>query len=73
MEEKTVKQLRSILDLWSVTYNVQDEKYVVKSNSIVTLDANQLDWINNTMGLKIFSISKYEDNLIIKFSTGGGT
>lgn len=71
IEEKVVKQLLSILDLWSVTYNVEDEKYIAKTNSFVILNCEQIEWINQ-MGLSIFSIQKYEDTLTVKFVSSGG-
>jgi len=70
VEEKVVNQLQEIMQLWNITYNVAEEKYVAKTNSMIVLDAEQLEWIRHT-GLQIFSIQKYEDSLTIKFSSGG--
>lgn len=70
IEEKVVNQLSEILDLWKVTYNVEDEKYIAKTNSLVILNSEQIEWIGH-MGLSIFSIQKYEDTLTVKFSSGG--
>ncbi len=71
IEEKVVNQLSSILELWSVTYNVEDEKYIAKTNSMVVLDAEQIEWIRE-MHLYIFSVQKFDDTLIVRFSSGGG-
>jgi len=70
VEEKVVNQLCEILDLWDVTYNVADEKYVAKTNSLVVLNPEQIEWIAH-MGLSIFSIQKYDETLIVRFSSGG--
>jgi len=71
IEEKVVNQLQFILDLWTVTYNVADEKYVAKTNSMVVLNSDQIEEVRR-MGLFIFSVQKYEDTLIVRFSSGGG-
>ena len=71
IEEKVVNQLQFILDLWTVTYNVEDEKYVAKTNSMVVLNSEQIENIRR-MGLFIFSIQKFDDTLIVRFSSGGG-
>ena len=70
IEEKVVKQLEQILGLWNVTFNVEEEKYIAKTNSLVVLNPEQLEWISQ-MGLSIFSVQKYEDTLTVKFSSGG--
>ena len=70
VEEKVVDQLQCILDLWRVTYNVEEEKYIAKTNSFVVLNSEQIEWIGK-LGLSIFSIQKYEDVLTVKFSDGG--
>lgn len=71
VEEKVVNQLQFILDLWTVTYNVADEKYVAKTNSMVVLNSDQIEEIRR-MSLSIFSVQKIEDTLIVRFSSGGG-
>lgn len=71
IEEKVVNQLREILESWYVTYNVEDEKYVAKTDVCVVLDSEKLEWINQ-MGLSIFSILKYEKTLTIRFVSTGG-
>ena len=71
IEEKVLNQLSEILELWSVTYNVEDEKYVAKNNSLVILNSEQLEWIS-CMGLTVFSIQKYDDVLTVKFVSYGG-
>jgi len=71
IESMIVAQLQNILDLWKVTYNVEDEKYVAKTNSLVILNSDQIEWIGH-MGLSVFSIQRYEDTLTVRFSSGGG-
>lgn len=71
IEEKVVNQLQFILDLWTVTYNVADEKYVAKTNSMVVLNSEQIEKIRR-MGLFIFTVQKIDDTLIVRFSSGGG-
>ena len=71
IEEKIVNQLSSILELWNVTYNADDEKYFAKTNSSVVLSSEQIEWIGK-MGLYIFSIQKYDDTLTVKFISAGG-
>lgn len=70
-EQKTVDLLQSVLELWVVTYDRHDEKYLAESSSYVILDSEQLEWIH-LMGLTIFSIQKFEKKLTVRFSTGGG-
>lgn len=70
-EEKVVNHLSEILELWNVTYNVQDEKYVAKTNSLVILNSEQLEWIN-CMGLSVFSIQHFDNTLTVKFVSYGG-
>lgn len=71
IEEKVVNQLQFILDLWTITYNVEDEKYVAKTNSMVVLNSEQIEDIR-CMGLFIFTVQKIDDTLIVRFSSGGG-
>ncbi len=71
VEEKIVKQIQSILELWNVTYNVDDEKYIAKTNSSVILNSEQIEWINSLCRLSIFSVQNYDDILIVRFSSGG--
>jgi len=71
VEEKVVTQISDILELWNVTYNVEDEKYVAKTNSLVILNSEQLEWIK-CMGLSIFSIQHFENTLTVKFASCGG-
>lgn len=71
MEQKTVDQLQSILEMWVVTYDRHDEKYMAETTSYVILDADQLEWIHK-MGLTIFSVQKFEEKLTVRFSSGGG-
>lgn len=71
IEEKVVMYLREFLDLWDVTYNVEEQKYVVKTNSFISLTAEQIEHIDK-MGLTIFSIQKYVNTLVVKFVSAGG-
>ena len=71
IEEKTTDQLQTILEMWIVTYDAHDEKYIAETNSYVVLNSEQLEWIHQ-MGLTVFSIQKIDEKLIIRFSTGGG-
>jgi len=70
VEERVVNQIQEVMQLWTITYNVEEEKYVARTNSMVVLDAEQLEWMRY-MGLHIFSIQKYNDTLTIKFTSGG--
>lgn len=70
-EQKIVDHLQSILELWVVTYDRHDEKYLAETTSYVILDSEQLEWIH-LMGLTIFSIQKFDKKLTVRFSTGGG-
>ncbi len=67
--EEIILNLQSILDLWDVTYDGMDEKYIAKISSSVVLNSEQIEWIAK-MGLHIFTVQKYEDVLIVKFSAG---
>ena len=71
IHEKTTDQLQTILEMWIVTYDEHDEKYIAENNSYVVLNSEQLEWIHQ-MGLTIFSIQKFDEKLIVRFSTGGG-
>ncbi len=71
IEQKTADQLQSILEMWVVTYDRHDEKYLAETTGYVVLDANQLEWIHQ-MGLTIFSIQKFDKKLTVRFSSGGG-
>ena len=70
-EQKIVDHLQSILEMWVVTYDRHDEKYLAESTSYVILDSEQLEWIH-LMGLTVFSIQKFDKKLTVRFSTGGG-
>ncbi len=70
IEEKVVNQLSFILDLWTVTYNVEDQKYIAKTDSMVVLNSEQIEKIRR-MGLFIFTVQKFDDTLIVRFSSGG--
>lgn len=69
--QKTIDQLQTILEIWVVTYDRHDEKYLAETSSLVVLDSEQLEWIHK-MGLTVFSIQKFDKKLTIRFSTGGG-
>ena len=71
IHEKTTDQLQTILEMWVVTYDEHDEKYIAENNSYVVLNSEQLEWIHQ-MGLTIFSIQKFDEKLTVRFSTGGG-
>ncbi len=68
--ENMILDLQAILDLWDITYDSSDEKYVAKIKSFVILSSEQIGYVNN-LGLRIFSIQKYEDTLMIQFSNSG--
>ena len=69
--ENTIQQMQEILDLWDITYDDEDEKYVARTNSYVVLDNEKLEWIGR-MGLRIFSVERIEKTLLVRFSSGGG-
>jgi len=69
--QKIIDQLQTILEMWVVTYDRHDEKYLAETSSLAILDSEQLEWIHK-MGLTVFSIQKFNEKLIVRFSTGGG-
>ncbi len=71
IQEETADQLQSILEMWIVTYDEHDKKYIAETNSYVMLNSEQLEWIHE-MGLTVFSIQKFDEKLTVRFSTGGG-
>ncbi len=71
IEQKTADQLQTILEMWVVTYDHHDEKYIAETNAYVILNSEQLEWIHQ-MGLTVFSIQKFDKKLTVRFSTGGG-
>ena len=64
--QKTIDQLQSILEMWVVTYDRHDEKYLAETSSLAILDSEQLEWIQK-MGLSIFSIQKFDKKIIVRF------
>ena len=70
-EQKVIDQLQTILEMWVVTYDRHDEKYLAETRSLAVLDSEQLEWIHK-MGLTVFSIQKFDEKLTVRFSTGGG-
>lgn len=71
IHQKIADQLQSILEMWMVMYDRQDEKYLAETTTYVVLDSEQLEWIHK-LGLSIFSIQKFDKKLTIRFSTDGG-
>jgi len=71
IEQQIADQLQSILEMWVVTYDRDDEKYLAETTSYVILNSEQLEWIHQ-MGLTVFSIQKFDEKLTVRFSTGGG-
>jgi len=71
IHEKITDQLQSILEMWVVTYDAHDEKYIAETTSYVVLNPEQLEWIHQ-IGLTVFSIQQYDKKLTVRFSTGGG-
>lgn len=71
IHQKTADQLQTILEMWVITYDRHDEKYLAETTSYVILNSEQLEWIHQ-MGLTVFSIQKFDKKLSIRFSTGGG-
>ncbi|MCZ6582760.1 MAG: hypothetical protein O6761_06290 [Thaumarchaeota archaeon] len=71
IHQKTADQLQTILEMWVVTYDRHDEKYLAETTAYVILDSEQLEWIHK-MGLTVFSIQKFDEKLIVRFSSGGG-
>ena len=69
--QKTIDQLQTILEMWVVTNDRNDEKYLAETSSLAILDSEQLEWIHK-MGLTVFSIQKFDKKLTVRFSTGGG-
>jgi len=71
IEEKIAEHIQDILKIEEVTFDKDGEKYIAKTNSNVTLNCEQLGEIHH-MGLTVFSIQKSDEELTIRFSTGGG-
>ena len=69
--QKTIDQLQTILEMWVVTYDRHDEKYLAETTYDVFLDSEHLEWIHK-MRLTVFSIQKFDKKLSVRFSTGGG-
>jgi len=51
--QKIIDQLQTILEMWVVTYDRHDEKYLAETTAYVILDSEQLEWIHQ-MGLTVF-------------------
>ena len=71
IHQKITDHIQCILEMWVVTYDRYNEKYLAETTSYLTLDSNQLERIHE-MGLTIFSIHNSDKKLIVEFSTGGG-
>jgi len=71
IKQQIADQLQCILEMWVVTYNEDNEKYIAETNSYVILNSEQLEYIHQ-MGLTVFSIQKFDEKLTVRFSTGGG-
>lgn len=71
VEDKIVDQLQCILELWEISYDQSDEKYIARTSSNVVLNPNQIENIKE-LRLSIFSVQKYDEMLVITFSAGGG-
>ena len=69
--DATKQYLESILDLWSVVYDQEDEKFVIEATNRVVLNNEQLEWINK-LDLKIFSVAIYDNILTIRLIEGTG-
>ena len=71
IHEQITDYIQSILEMWVVTYDENDQKYTAETNSYVLLNPEQLEWIHQ-MGLTVFSIQQCDKKLTVRFSTGGG-
>lgn len=65
--DKITASIQLVLDLWDVSYDYSDEKYVAKIDSNAVLNVEQIEQIQK-LGFGIFSINKYDDTLIVRFS-----
>lgn len=70
INDDVVSRIQETLDLWDITYDEQDEKYVAKTNSFVVLNPEQIEWMRQ-LGLYIFSVQRFDETLIVRFSPGG--
>jgi len=66
----TQKYLESILDIWSVTYDGIDEKFVIEATNRVVLNNEQIEWINK-LDLRIFSVAINDNIITIRLIEGG--
>ena len=67
----TKQYLESILDLWSVLYDEDDEKFVIEGTNRLVLSNEQIEWINK-LDLKIFSVALSDNILTIRLIDGHG-
>jgi len=70
IENEIVSKIVDVLDMWNITYDADDEKYIAKTNSYVVLNPEQIEWMRQ-LGLYIFSVQRFEETLTVKFSAGG--
>jgi hypothetical protein len=70
MEQKTVEVIQGMLEIWDVSYNESEAKYIAVTNSYFPLSPDVIEQISH-LGLTIFSVRKHEDSIIVKFSSGG--
>jgi len=71
INDDIVTKIQETLDLWDISYDPDDEKYIAKTNSFVVLNPEQIEWLRQ-FGLHIFSVQKFDQTLTVKFSSGGG-
>lgn len=70
--EEEIAYVESILDLWDITYDKSDEKYIAKTNSNVVLDSEQIEQMGK-LELTIFTVQKFDETLVVRFSSGGSS
>jgi len=70
INDDIAEKIQQVLELWDVSYDSEDEKYIAKSTEFVVLNPEQIEWIRQ-FGLHIFSVQRFDETLTVKFSPGG--
>ncbi len=70
INDDVAEKIADVLDMWDITYDSEEEKYIAKTNSFVVLNPEQIEWMRQ-LGLYIFSVQRFDETLTVKFSPGG--
>lgn len=72
LEDKILDQITCNLPDWKITYDNDNEKYVLTTNfNGVRLSPEEISWFKK-LGLEIFSIYKNDGYLSVQFVSSGG-